>query len=235
MVKEAIVLAGGAGTRLRSVVADVPKPLADINGTPFLEYLLRYLERQGINTVVIAVSYMADAIMDYCRRRRGSLQIRYSVEAAPLGTGGAIKQALTHTAFAADDVFICNGDTFFDVSLSELWQVHSVHQADVTIALRRETDSRRFGSVICDPHTGRIVRFTEKGERSGGLINGGVYVVKKQRLSAFDGDVFSFEYDFLTHCCRDYLVMGKEFFGYFIDIGIPSDLYRAQDQWRNME
>ena len=121
-VKQAIILSGGQGTRLRSVVSDIPKPMADINGKPFLEYLLRYLNNQGCNHVVLSVGYKSEVIRNYFGNQYLNLKLDYALEKEPLGTGGGIKNSIKY--ISDNDFFLLNGDSFFDVNLSELAEFH---------------------------------------------------------------------------------------------------------------
>ncbi|BAU26507.1 D-glycero-alpha-D-manno-heptose 1-phosphate guanylyltransferase [Aneurinibacillus soli] len=224
---EAIVLAGGLGTRLRSVISDVPKPMAPIDDKPFLHYILHYLAKQGINRVILSTGYKHEVIEAYFGYEYCGMSIVYSVEDEPLGTGGAIKRALEKVT--EQDAFIMNGDTFFAVDLQGMIRFHQVHGADITIALKRMEDFSRYGAVMVE--NGRVRSFQEKGYHSSGNINGGIYIINKQCLEIESlPNTFSFESDVLEK-----FIMKKEMYGfisegYFIDIGIPEDYEKAQGE-----
>lgn len=224
MVKEAIVLAGGLGTRLRKVVKDVPKPMADINGKPFLEYLLTFLSKQGIEKVILSVGYKYEVIKNYFGKFFLNIEILYSIETKPLGTGGGVKKSLS--LVESDDIFIINGDTFFEVDLDMLFSFHKEKKAVLSIALKPLKCFSRYGSVEIDEN-GKIIGFKEKKYHDSGLINGGVYVLKKEVFKNLKfGEAFSFEKDFLEEYYIQYPFYGMAFQKYFIDIGIPEDYER---------
>lgn len=222
---EAIVLAGGMGTRLQSVVSHVPKPMADINGKPFLEYLLKYLSDSGITKVVLSVGYKSDVIFKHFGSRFANLQIAYAEEHEPLGTGGAVVQSLNYVNDS--DVFLLNGDTFFALDLQQLYQVHQTQHNDVTLALKPMKHFDRYGAVTLIE--GKVWAFEEKRSIEQGLINGGVYVLKTSIMDVKKlPTVFSFESDFLEKELRDLQVGAHITDAYFIDIGIPEDYEKAQ-------
>jgi D-glycero-alpha-D-manno-heptose 1-phosphate guanylyltransferase len=226
MIKESIILAGGFGTRLQEVVKDVPKPMADINGKPFLEYLLSYLTEQGIKKAIITVGYRHEVIRDYFKNQYNDLSLEYSIEKEPLGTGGGIKKALNLTR--NNDVFILNGDTFFNINLKELYQFHTLKTSQLTIALKPMKDFDRYGAVIIDDKN-KIIGFREKGFTQSGLINGGIYILNKPFFEQINFPIkFSFEKDFIEKYCRGNNFYGIPFETYFIDIGIPKDYKEAK-------
>ena len=226
---EAIVLAGGLGTRLRSLVADVPKPMADINGRPFLDHVIRQLADNGVERAVISVGYRNEHIRNHFSNRCHGVTIDYAVEQEPLGTGGAIGHALG--MIEGDRVFVLNGDTLCKVPLSNLIGVQGEHDADVVLTLKRMTGIERYGVVSVSPE-GRIVRFVEKGRDRNGLINCGVYLMSTR---LFDGESlpksFSFEH-YLEEAIDRKRLWGCPSEGYFIDIGVPEDYRRAQQELR---
>ncbi len=226
-IKEAIILAGGFGTRLRKVVKDVPKPMADINGKPFLHYLIKYYEQKGIEHVILSVGYLHETIEDYFKRQYGQVKISYAVEDEPLGTGGAIIRSLEMTE--TDLVLTLNGDTMFMVEPDEIFTFHQEKKADFTMVVRKVDDVSRYGSVLMD-ETYRITGFSEKNSRSGkGFINGGVYLINKSFLNRFEFPTrFSIEKDFFEKEYTKIKIYGKPCDNYFIDIGIPEDYARAQ-------
>ncbi|MCS7148980.1 MAG: nucleotidyltransferase family protein [Geminocystis sp.] len=224
MIRECLILAGGLGTRLRGVIGDIPKPMASINGKPFLEFLLSYLSSQGMERIVLSVGYLKEKIIKHFRSSFMGMEIVYSVEDEPLGTGGAILKArdLLGEAF-----FVLNGDTLFKVDLRGLYEFYKQKQADLVIALKYMEDCGRYGSVVID-YNSRVRGFVEKGKSNEGLINGGVYVVSKGILDKVNFSVpFSWERDFLERYYEAFNFYGLPCDGYFIDIGIPEDYSRA--------
>lgn len=225
---EAIVLAGGLGTRLRSVVSDVPKPLAPIHDRPFLAYLLDSLAAQGIRHVVLAVGYKGELIETCFGESHKGMRLSYSFEPEALGTGGAVQLAMSKLRNATREAWILNGDTFFDCRLGEVAQHHVASGADVSLALHRITDASRYGLVELDEND-RIVRFCEKTPGSAGLINAGIYLLRPHALlSAGLSGRFSLERDFFEDNVTTLHLNGAEQSGYFVDIGVPEDYARAQ-------
>ncbi|MCS7206107.1 MAG: nucleotidyltransferase family protein [Leptospiraceae bacterium] len=224
MTDQALILAGGFGTRLRSVVKDLPKPMAPIQGKPFLEYLLTYLETNGIRKVILSVGYLKEKIMEHFGSRFLGMEIVYSPEDQPLGTGGALKQALN---LLEQEFFLLNGDTFFAVNLKDMFEFHKKKQSHFTIALKQIDDCKRYGSVLLDDD-GRIVQFIEKREGIECLINGGVYLLSRALVESISLKApFSLERDFLEKTYKEKKFYGFVSDGYFIDIGIPEDYQRA--------
>lgn len=230
MIREAIVLAGGFGTRLQAVVSEVPKPMAPVAGKPFLQYILDYLIEQEIEHAVLAVGYLHEVIMDYFGDQYRSLRISYSIETDPLGTGGGILQACGQVS--GDDVFVINGDTFFAVSLPQLAHLHAQQHALLTVALKRMERFDRYGTVEVDT-AGKIIGFLEKKYLDEGLINGGIYCLNKQVFPAHMPAKFSFEKEILEKEIQNGRIFGLQSNGYFIDIGIPEDYARAQTDFQS--
>jgi D-glycero-alpha-D-manno-heptose 1-phosphate guanylyltransferase len=220
---EAIVLCGGAGTRLRSVSGATPKSMVDVGGRPFLEILLGYLQAQGVGRVVLATGIGHDIIAEWFGERWHSLAIAYSHENEPLGTGGALAQAMRRTSEAS--VLAVNGDTYFAFDAAELRRLHDAERADVTIALKHLTNFDRYGTVLLEGH--RITSFLEKRPTEDGVINGGVYVLRREIFAPDLPTAFSFERDWLERRLATARVYGLAQDGYFIDIGIPEDYQRA--------
>jgi D-glycero-alpha-D-manno-heptose 1-phosphate guanylyltransferase len=221
---EAIVLAGGFGTRLRQVVADVPKPMAPIAGRPFLEILLGSLARKGFARVVLSLGFMAEKISDHFGARFAGMDIAYVVEDAPLGTGGAIRLALD--ACTQDHVFVFNGDTYLDLEVQSLEQRWQAKRHQVVVG-RHVPDTSRYGRLVVDG--GRITCFAEKGISGPGLINAGCYVLAADALARFPlNQPFSIETDYLVPEVTSAIVDVFVTEGMFIDIGIPEDYARAQ-------
>ena len=224
---EVIILAGGLGTRLRSVVSEVPKCMAPVAGKPFLWYLLKYLSRFEVSKIILSVGYLREIIYRWIDEVKDDFPFvfDYAVEEEPLGTGGGIKLALTKST--SNNVFVLNGDTFFDVDLDALLYEHLRKKSVVTLALKPMKQFDRYGKVVIK-ETSQIVTFCEKHYCNDGLINGGVYLINKNALS-FDGlpQKFSFEADVFESQCRLGNMYGIIQDSYFIDIGIPEDYYRA--------
>lgn len=221
---EAIVLAGGLGTRLAHVVPDVPKAMAPVAGRPFLEYVLADLSKGGVGHAVLAVGYKKECIMEHFGRSFMGIRIDYSIEETALLTGGAIKQALA--GCGEDAVFALNGDTLFHVPLEAMAREHKKSGAQLSVAVKELLDFDRYGTVRFDPD-GWITGFEEKKPRKQGYINGGVYRIDSGLLQSYP-DVFSFERRVLeegVHRCRMRAFPAD---GYFIDIGVPEDYARAQ-------
>lgn len=229
---EALVLAGGLGTRLKAEIADVPKPMAPINKKPFLHYLAAYLHRNNVSRIVFCTGYLHESIERYFGNRYLGMDIAYSVEREPLGTGGAFVKALPLAS--GDCCLLLNGDSFFNIPVARLLDAHRLRKADLTIALVNRPASGRYGSVRLEGD--RIVAFDEKGDSGPRLVNGGVYVVQK---SVFDKTglppAFSLEKDFLETNCRRFTFTGVTGNDYFIDIGVPEDYRRAQREYARFE
>lgn len=225
---EAIVLAGGFGTRLSHIVADVPKPMAPVNNRPFLEYLFDYLGENGVTHIVLAIGYKGNVIRDYFGCSYKDIRITYSVETSPLGTGGAIKKALK--VCSNRDVFIVNGDTYFNVDLYNMREVYVNTESHLTLAVKLMSDFDRYGSVeICD---GKILKFKEKTKTLEGKINGGIYLLNKSIFDSVSEEVFSFEEIILENTGKDIFAYESE--GYFIDIGVPDDYEKVQRDFMKM-
>jgi D-glycero-alpha-D-manno-heptose 1-phosphate guanylyltransferase len=226
VVREAIVLAGGLGTRLRSVVSDLPKALAPIAGQPFLAYLLQFLEAQGIARVVLAVGYRHEAIRGFFGSRYQGLQLVYSVEGEPLGTGGALQQALPHIDGAYS--FVLNGDTFLRLKYPAMARSLDEQQdAPLVVALRQVADASRYGRALVA--RGRIQGFTARGTEGAGLINAGCYLVARDIFQRYPmPSKFSWEADFLEARAGQVRPIAFECNAPFIDIGIPEALEEAQ-------
>ncbi|QOR01479.1 D-glycero-D-manno-heptose 1-phosphate guanosyltransferase [Campylobacter sp. 2014D-0216] len=212
---QAIVLAGGLGTRLKSVVQDLPKPMAPINGKPFLTFVLEYLKKQGITEVVLSVSYKYELIQEYFKEEFEGMRIRYNIEKELLGTGGAIKDALK---LIQNQAYVLNGDTIFDIDLKKL----ALNGGKICIALKQMQNFDRYGTVNVDDQ-GIVISFEEKVFKKQGLINGGIYLLKKDIFDEFDLEKkFSFE-EFLQENFKLLKIQTQIFDDYFIDIGIPED------------
>lgn len=221
---EAILLAGGLGTRLRSVVPDLPKPMAPVAGRPFLDLILDELDRAGFTAAILAVGYRHEAIRAHYGERYKHLALRYSVEPEPLGTGGAIR--LAWPADAAAPLFVLNGDTFLALDYRAMLAAHVRAGAALTMAVCEVADVARYGALeLAD---GRVHGFREKGPGGPGWINGGVYLMAPALRARMPAGAFSFEQDLLVPQVRALRPLAFPAAGLFIDIGIPEDYARAQ-------
>ena len=233
MIDECIILAGGLGTRLRSAVPDLPKCMAPVAGRPFLGWVIDYYRKQGITRFVLALGYMHEAIEAYIATEYPDLETAVSLEYEPLGTGGAIRLACAHTF--SDDVLVLNGDTIFTVKLEEMSSFHSTHQSDCTLALKPMKEFDRYGVVTLQPDQ-QIESFKEKQYYAEGLINGGVYALNVNTFLELPfEDKFSFEKDYLEQYYTKQKMYGLIQDEYFIDIGIPSDFERANQEFLNKD
>jgi D-glycero-alpha-D-manno-heptose 1-phosphate guanylyltransferase len=222
MANEAIILAGGLGKRLKHLTKKIPKPIVLVRNRPFLVYILNYLINRGIDKVILSVGYKGDYIKQYFGDSYKSLRIIYSIEHEPLGTGGAIKKALEHVE--NDNVFILNGDSFFEIKLESLSDFHFKNNADLSVALKLMDNDPAYGSVQTDKNN-KITKFWEKGYHDLGYINGGIYVLRKKLFKSLKTEYpFSIEYDVLEKYFEKYMFYGKPFNEQFIDIGTPKRL-----------
>ena len=228
---EVIILAGGFGTRLREEIKDIPKPMAPIQGRPFLDYLLTQISTYQVSKVILCTGYKHEIIENYFGKFFNNIPICYSVEKEPLGNGGAVKQALS--LISADSCLIINGDTFFNIDLAALWQYHIKKSSDFTIALKQLTNFNRYGTI--QRQEDRIIAFEEKRLCKTGEINGGIYVIRKDIFNKYSlKKTFSLEKDFLEKYVNELVVCGKVFNDYFIDIGVPTDYHQAQQSLKSM-
>lgn len=227
VITEAIILAGGLGTRLREAVPDLPKCMAPVNGHPFLYYVINHLQDEGIKNFIFALGYKSELIVQYLEENFPSLPFKISLEKEPLGTGGAIKRACT----LADEksVLVTNGDTLFKIDVTELAGFHSLSGANCTLSLKCMENFDRYGVVELGEDCA-ITSFKEKAFYTSGLINGGMYALHVQKFLDEEAlpEKFSFEKDYLEAYYDKRRMFGIEQDGYFIDIGIPEDYERAQ-------
>jgi len=224
---EAIVLAGGFGTRLSGRLNGVPKPMVSIAGRPFLEILLNQLKRAGCPRVVLSVGHLHKVIQDFFGSSFNGMHLEYAIESVPLGTGGAIRLALQKAR--EESVLVLNGDTFLDADYGALLHFHAVERTNLTIAIAQVENAARYGRVLTNEN--RIVGFEEKGRSGPGWINAGAYVIGKgfewpQALP----ETFSFESDVLSREIGRLLPAAYPVNGFFLDIGLPEDLDRAQTE-----
>jgi len=228
---EIIVLAGGLGTRLRSVVPELPKCMAPVNGKPFLAYVINYFQQQGINNFIFSLGYKYETIIEYLSEfitNDSRFTFKYSIEEEPLGTGGAIKK--TCALVNNENVFITNGDTLFNADTLLLKNFHYIKKADCTLALKPLQNFSRYGVIELNEDES-LKEFSEKKYYENGLINGGLYMLNV--INFLDEPLpekFSFETDYLEKYYNKRSMFGLVQDKYFIDIGIPEDYERAQEE-----
>lgn len=227
----AAVLAGGLGTRLRALVGDRQKVVGEVDGRPFLAYLLDQLQAAGIMRVVLCTGYKGEQVRALFGDAFGPMELLYSREAAPLGTGGALRLALP--LLASETVLALNGDSFCAADLAAFWQFHLSRRAEASLLLTRITDTSRYGRVVLDA-SGRIHNFAEKGHGGPGWINAGIYLIRKdllreippERPVSLEKDVFPrlLTRSFYGYCCR----------APFIDIGTPHSFATSQQFFQSL-
>lgn len=223
---EAIILAGGLGTRLRSELSEIPKSMALIGSRPFLEYQMDHLLANGISRFILSVGYKSEYIRKHFSDRYKNCEIIYAIEKTLLGTGGAIKNAMQFVV--GDQVVIANGDSLFFSDLQAQFRIHLAYEADVTLALKPMRKIDRYGTILIDG-SGKITSFSEKQFAGKGLINGGLYIFNVSSFRRLDlPDIFSIEKDFFKTKVNQLNFFGAISKGYFLDIGIPEDFKRAQ-------
>jgi D-glycero-alpha-D-manno-heptose 1-phosphate guanylyltransferase len=230
-VTTAIILAGGLGTRLRETVPDLPKPMAPVNGRPFLERQLDYWIGQGVLRFILSVGYRREAIESHFGGRYRGATIQYAVEETPLGTGGGVLLAMERLEDDAPFLLL-NGDTFFEVALSDLRTFHESRRSDWTFSLFRANEAGRYmGMDVAE--NGRIRELRSGRGEIGALANGGVYFVAPARVREAGfalGDKLSLEDDLLSRLqATGGSLFGMECGGRFIDIGVPADYFRAAE------
>jgi NDP-sugar pyrophosphorylase family protein len=222
---QAIVLAGGLGTRLRSVVADLPKPMAPVAGRPFLAWILDRLAQAGFGRVVLAVGYRHEIIEQHFGAAYRGIDLHYSVEAQPLGTGGALRLAADHVD--RWPVFVLNGDTFLELDYRSMLDAHLKGSEQMSLAVCEVPDAGRYGTL--ELQDGHVHGFLEKGRSGPGVINGGTYLLSQGVLEKIPRDVpFSFEQQLLVPEVSAIRPAAFVTDGLFIDIGVPDDYARAQ-------
>ncbi len=232
---QAILLAGGLGTRLRSVISDRPKPMALIGDKPFMEYVVHELSRHGITDIIFAVGYKGSMVEDYfgdgsrfaAADGSGSLTVRYAYEEELLGTAGAIKNAgklVTEERF-----FVLNADTFYQIDYQRLVRMQEDLDLEMTLVLRQVPDASRYGQAVLED--GRLTAFNEKtAEAKPGTINGGVYLMTRALLDEIPEGKVSLENEMIPRWLKENRKLGGFVNdGYFIDIGIPEAYYQFMD------
>lgn len=224
-LKEAIILSGGKGTRLKSVVSDIPKPMADIAGIPFLEYLLLQCLSHSLEHIILAVGYKHEVISNYFGDTFKGIKLTYSIEKEALGTGGAIAQAME--CCNENDVLILNGDSITNANFNHLFGIYQNSRSEFAILIKEMKDFSRYGTV--EVVEGRIIKFIEKQATQKGYINTGVYVLNKEKfLNLSLPKKFSMEESFMESKVQEWHFDSFVTEGHFIDIGIPEDYEKAQ-------
>ena len=230
MINTAIILAGGFGTRLRSVVSEVPKPMAPINGKPFLEILINYWIKQGVNNFILSVGYKHEIIENYFGSNYKNAGIKYLVEEFPLGTGGALIKAIS--TFKIEQPFLLlNGDTYFSVSLENLEAFHNQKKSAFTFSVFKSNNLERYLGLDVNDKMQVLPLENEGGSIESQFVNGGVYIIDPSiiNINNFEIDHFySFESDILPEIMKEYsATFACEFDTTFIDIGVPEDYFKA--------
>jgi D-glycero-alpha-D-manno-heptose 1-phosphate guanylyltransferase len=224
---EAMILAGGLGTRLASVVADRAKPVAEVGGRPFLSFVLAQLARaRSVDAAILCVGHKAESVRAALGERHGRLALRYSVEREPLGTGGALRLA-AREALRGRTALALNGDSYLGVNVDRVVQEHRRQRAWVTLALARVPDAARYGAADLDGD--RVVSFREKGVAGPAWVNAGIYVLAAEAIDFIRKAprAFSFEREALAPWCAQGRVRGVKSRARFIDIGTPGDYARS--------
>ena len=230
---QAIILCGGLGTRLREAIKDVPKPMAPINGTPFMQLQLDRLKEAGANKVVFAVGYKKEIIQDYFHDEYKGMKLCYSEEDKPLGTGGALKKALK--LIDEDCAIVMNGDVYLNINLKAIYNQHIVSKVWETMAVKPMTNFNRYGNAFIDGI--KMIDYREKEQTEKGFVHIGCYVVQKNIFDAFPelGDSFSHETDYLAKQVKNRRHNVYIYNGYFVDIGIPKDYFEFIEYFTNNE
>jgi len=230
---QAVLLVGGKGTRLQTVVPHTPKPMVPLRGVPFLKYQLAWLANWGVDEVLLCTGYKAEYFHKHLSEIGfGEVTLTLSTESEPLDTGGALRNA---TPLIKEVCVVLNGDTFFDLNLHALVEFHKAHDALVTLALLHMDDISQRGKVEVD-ECGRVIRFAEKqGGKCAGIVNGGVYVLQREVLARIPSDrPVSIEYEVFPSLINEGRLFGMDVSGYFVDIGTPLGLAEAEAKLPNL-
>ena len=228
MLNQALILAGGKGTRLGDLTKNTPKPLLDVNGFPFLVHLINFLKKQGITKVLVSTGFNSEKIHKYFQKNSiPGVELECIAEPKPLGTGGAIKNL---ESYLDEEFYVLNGDTLFKIKLDELPDITINNECICSIALRKSNLKGRFGQV--ELKNDFITKFAEKDSNNTNtdLINGGIYKMNSRILNLLPSGQSSLESDIFPELAKQSLLLGKEFKEYFIDIGVPEEFQRAQKE-----
>lgn len=225
---QAILLAGGLGTRLQSVVSDRPKPMALIDDKPFMEYVIHELTRHGITEIIFAVGYKGSIVEEYFGDGSGfGVTVSYAYEETLLGTAGAIKNAARFVT--EEQVFVLNADTFYQIDYSRLVTLGREKNLEMTLVLREVPDVSRYGQAILEDNL--LVGFNEKiSKPKSGTINGGIYLLSNALIQEIPEGRVSLENEMIPKWLQEGRRLGGIVNdGYFIDIGIPEEYYRFME------
>ena len=218
---EAIILAGGLGTRLKSIVSDVPKCMAPIHGIPFINFIIAYLQQQGVQHFIFALGYKSNMVIEYVQKHYPTFNASFTIENTALGTGGAIQLAAQQAK--TNDVLVLNGDTLFNINLKQFFLNHVQTNAHFSVALKQMHNFDRYGAVTVNSNN-RLQAFNEKQFCNKGLINAGVYILNIPTFLSLQLPMqFSFEKAYMEKYIGIHTMYGITFTNYFIDIGIPTD------------
>lgn len=227
-----IILAGGLGTRLKNVVNEVPKVMAPVEGKPFLEYTLEYLNKFDINNVILAVGYKHELIKKYFKDKYKKLNIKYSIETEPLGTGGAIKKAMNYSN--EEDIIVINGDIIIKINYNDFYLEHKNKKENNMIAVKKMQDFSRYGIIELDKDD-YVSSFKEKQYTKEGYINVGAYILNINNFKKIKEDVFSIEKDYFEKIVDKNKILSYLYDDIFLDIGIPEDYNKAKDYLYKLE
>lgn len=221
---QCLILAGGKGTRLNEINFDKPKPLIDVNGKPFLYYVLKFLKKSGINNVLISTDHLGETINEFCLQLKSSQKVEILEEKYPLGTGGAIKNAVDQLE---DNFLVCNGDTVALLDLKKMFTFHNGKHASLTMLLKKIENSNRYGSVRLGTDK-KILEFREKSPLvTNALISSGFFIFNKNLITWEKyPKVFSYEELLFPDLVKQKNVFGYVYSDYFIDIGTPESYYQ---------
>ena len=229
---EAIILAGGKGTRLSDIVKDTAKPMAKIGAKPFLDLLIQYINLQGVKKFYLALGYKHETIRRYFEDYKlldGSNNIFYSIEETLLGTGGAIVHAIKSLNISEEDILVFNGDSFNLFDIKAFYRLHKENNNDITMLTKYVENTDRYGRVTIENE--QVIGFEEKIPGLSGKINAGIYVIKTDIFNKYNlPEAFSFETDFLEKYTKELKVGYFDSGNYFIDFGVPDDYYKAADE-----
>lgn len=220
-----IILAGGLGTRLRSVVSDVPKVMAPVNNKPFLEYILEYINKFDFENVILAVGYKSEIIENYFEDKYKKLHLIYSKETEPLGTGGAIKKAMSYSK--EENIFVINGDIIAKIDYNKFFENIKDNSLKNVIAIKEMTKFSRYGIVEID-EKGIVKKFKEKQYTEKGYINVGAYILNKKNFTNIPEEKFSIEKDYFEKIVDKKTISTYKYDGIFLDIGIPEDYEKSK-------
>lgn len=225
---EAVIFVGGLGTRLRETVPNLPKPMAPVAGKPFLDYLIKFLEKNKVSKIILSVGFKSDIIINYYSNHNFNLDIKFSEEITPLGTGGALKKSLE--LIENKDFFVLNGDTYFPINLKNFLEFHKNVSSDLTIASYEIKNELRYASLSLNDD-GKVTNI-EKSISDKCYINAGIYIFNKYKLENFfkfnkNKEKFSLEDDVFPVFIKKMNVYANIFHENFIDIGLPKDYKNA--------